>query len=494
MKKLIFGGIAIVVLVGAFVISSLYIGALNKKAYEEISTNFDAYISTFSKFLIKALSAGGSNPLSIIDLHLEHDEELARVFEEHIKEDISLSFSPYKSGFLSSSARATLYLKDLDIRLYGDVKFHNVPFGKRAEITLISPDLKSLEAKVFKDGIFAKVGVSKGFGDAKLEITPIDIDFEQDDENMLKLQGAKINFAINDEFKISEEKLNLDLFEFKQTYSGFVEERHLILVKDMKSYQKYKEPVGLEDIFDLSKEIASNFKGSIKHIEVDSGYAGVKAENWDFKGDVALAFGKGVVSGNVTSGLKKFTITDNLRYRKKQTDNILNLADVNLELDFIKNLDTGKKHDEMPRAEFVLKNAQMLFDGKKIELTSDLSFAEIPMNLGPPYWLTDEDIKFNLHVSSKYGVRELFERYVKDGLMTEDHEALAIGDEIFKKDEKGNKYTLDVALKAKSLETNPHILINGKDICKTSFGAELGICFGSIDDDSKDAWGYEEDD
>ncbi|RDU52693.1 hypothetical protein CQA49_07185 [Helicobacter sp. MIT 00-7814] len=490
MKKLVFGGIVVVVLVGAFVASSLYVGALNKKAYEEVSANTDAYISTFSKVAAKALSA---NRL-LIGFDMEDEEDLAREFEEQIKKNTSFSFSPYKSGFLSSSARVTLYLKN-DISLYGDMKFYNVPFGKRAEITLISPDLKELEADVFKDGIFAKVSISKGFGDAELEIKPIDINFGQDGENMLKLQGAKLSYGVNDEFKISEAKFELGLFEFGRTYGFFDNKRDFMLVKGAKSYQKYKEPVGLEDIFDLSKEITSNFKGSIERIEVDPGYSEFKVENWDFKGEMTLALAKGVVSGNVASGLKKFTITDNPR--KKQQ--ILNLADVKLELDFIKNLDAmlaGKKIDELPRAEFVLKNAQMLFDGKKIELTSDLSFAEVPVNGGAFYWLAEEDIKYNLHVSSKYSVRELFERYVKDGLMLEDNETFAIGDEIFKKDEKSGKYTLDVALEAKSLRTNPHILINGKDICETSFGAELVPCSGGIDDDDDDegVWGFDDDD
>ncbi len=480
MKKLVFGGIVVVVLLGAFVISTLCVNALNKKIYEDLDANSDAYISTFSKAMIKAMSVD-STLLMMFGITDEGQAHAALGLENYLKENISLSFSPYESGFLRSNAKITLYFKSIHSTVQGDVEFYNMPFGKRAEITLASPDLDE-----FKDGIFAKVSVYKGFGDTKLEIAAADIDVK-DDDNALKLQGAKLSYDINNGLKISEAKFELKLF----AYSWFLDnEREFALIKGAKSYQKYKEPVGLENIFDLSKEIASDFKGSVERIEAKFDDTEFKAENWDFKGEVTLALAKRLVSGNVTSGLKKFTITDIYRYRDEKQMEILNLADMKLELDFIKNLDAipNTKPDEIQRTEFVLKSAQLLFDDKKIELTSNLSFAEVPIHEEFYYGSTQENIKYNLNVLSKYGVRELLERYVKEGLLDTNNEIFVIGDEIFKKDEKSGKHTLALALEAKTLMHNPHILINGEDICKMSFGTELALCFGSIDDASDDEY------
>ncbi|MGI0406398.1 hypothetical protein ACRE1U_03705 [Helicobacter himalayensis] len=477
MKKLVFAGIVVVVLLGAFVISTLYVNALNKKIYEDLDANSDAYISTFSKAMIKTMSVD-----SALLMMLGEQPRAATELENYLKENISLSFSPYESGFLRSNAKITLYFKSIHSTVQGDVEFYNMPFGKRAKITLASPDIDE-----FKDGIFAKISISKGFGDTKIEIAAADIDVK-DNYGAIRWQDAKFSYDMNDEFKISEAKFELKLF----AYSWFLgNEREFVLIKGAKSYQKYKEPVGLENIFDLSKEIASDFKGSVERIEAKFDDMEFKAENWDFKGEVTLALAKRLASGNVTSGLKKFTITDTYSYRDEKQMEILNLANMKLELDFLKNLDAtlNTKPDEIQRTEFVLKSAQLLFDNKKIELTSDLSFAEVPWYEGEFYYeSTQEDIKYNLNISSKYSVRELLERYVKEDLMDTNNEIFVIGDEIFKKDEKSGKHTLALALEAKTLMHNPHILINGEDICKTSFGAELALCFGNIDDASDDEY------
>lgn len=392
MTKKVVGIVVIVLALGAFIGSAVYINGIHKKYYEELSqksvSDMKASVASVLKPIFEAQGMSASYMLRSI-------EEL----------DLSIETSPYESGFLHSNGKWVVSFPQSNIAFDIDLVFSNIPFtSSKFYVSSTHSDIKER----FADGQIGVIELDSGSLALRLN------DMMIHERNNLEIKGLSLVLHITTDYGVKGVVFSLPEASYSDTYSHW-------RIKDVVAEDKYDTPITYEELISIiSKGTLFSQKNTIhlKALEFGDDDVEVRFEKFGLTNKTKASNDLYETSADFT--LKSFAIDNKSEYEKFKLD----IADFSSKLE-IQNMhkDTigflasivgpfylSNFHELQQRRQtilgsnpkFSIKDSSFLLNDKKITYVADGQFSL-------------ENIELNLAVSSKYSIEELLERYKDDG-------------------------------------------------------------------------------
>lgn len=389
MTKKVVGIVVIVLALGAFIGSAVYINGIHKKYYEELSQK--------SVSDIKASVASALKP--IFEAQGMSAAYMLRSIEEL---DLSLETSPYESGLLHSNGKWVVSFPELRVAFDIDFVFSNIPFtSSKFYVSSTHADIK----EVFADG---KIGVIElGSGSLALRLNDMIIHKRRDN---VEVKGLSLVLHTTTDYGIKSIVFSLPEASSDDKYFHWS-------IKDFVAEDKYDTPMTYQDLISMiskgtlfSSKSTAHFKAiefGDDDVEVRFEKFGVtnktKASNdlYDVSADLTL---KSFVIDNKSTYEKfKLDITDfssALEIQNMHKDTVGYLTSIVGSFPFINFHELEQRRQTILESnpKFSIKDSSFLLNDKKVAYVADGQFSP-------------ENLELNLAVSSKYPIEELLERY-----------------------------------------------------------------------------------
>ena len=409
-KKLIGGIVVAVLIIGAFVGSTLYINGINKAHYEMIAQKDISEI--------KASIASALKPI------VESQGLEAAMLLKSIEDlDISMEASPYNSGFLHSKGVLTIKLDTSSKNpstLYIDANFSNIPFGTSV-FSLSSPDL--LVKEIFADGKIGAIELEGTTLALRLSDVFIQKDTWRDEKDTFSLKGSSLVLRATKDLAIKDIKLTIPEFVF-------VEFGKRSAFKNLTIESTYDTPITYQDLIKYVSEgaiFAGKSAIDIESLEFAKRRVGINFERLSLKGKEKLGASANLSNTIMDFALKSLVIAQkHPSYAEEDTKALkLEITDFHSTLE-LQNLhktiteylgslnnplmyldaQTQQKFQEIldSNPKLLIKDSSFSLNGKKLTYSGDgqiLGGGQLPPAL----------IEFNFTISSKFSIQELLERY-----------------------------------------------------------------------------------
>lgn len=415
MKRII-GIVAVVVIVGGFIGSTFVINSINKNMFNEHTPKLKDAISYFVANVI--LAEQESVNLLGEQENLDSNAKLAEI-EAFVKENLEITFSEYKSGFLRSNASAEVFVKNIDESnpiINADVQFSNLFFGDNVKITLKNSYIKEgyekmqqdentdIKASGFSDGSFAIIKV--GIDSAKVKVSAsladdVELITYETQENVRKKAGELIIKDLHLGIVLNHKKnfaFVSDFFEIKKLLVAFEDidiDLQGLFTKDI-----YKnENLNLENILNkdnVNTDFSSQFKLSSLFIafkELDtqkntiSNALAHRIKDLKAAGDSALKEGKLDSKFKLAFDYDIESNTDNFSSKIKDFDADIKLE--NLDIKALSNINpieymifgAAAVLNHINDATLALENGAFKIDGKKVQFNTSYKQGDIAFSI-----------------------------------------------------------------------------------------------------------------
>lgn len=390
MTKKVVGIVVIVLALGAFIGSAVYINGIHKKYYEELSQK--------SVSDIKASVASALKP--IFEAQGMSAAYMLRSIEEL---DLSLETSPYESGLLHSNGKWVVSFPELRVAFDIDFVFSNIPFtSSKFYVSSTHADIK----EVFADG---KIGVIElGSGSLALRLNDMII---HERRGNVEVKGLSLVLHTTTDYGIKSIVFSLPEASSNDEYFHWS-------IKDLVAEDKYDTPMTYQDLISMISKgplFSSKSTAHFKAVEFGDDDVEVRFEKFGATNKIKVSNDLYDVSADLT--LKSFVIDNKSTYEKLKldiTDFSSALEFQNMHKDTVGYLTSIVGSFPIPinfyeleqrrqtilgsNPKFSIKDSSFLLNDKKVTYVADGQFSP-------------ENIELNLAVSSKYPIEELLERY-----------------------------------------------------------------------------------
>lgn len=390
MTKKVVGIVVIVLALGVFIGSAVYINGIHKKYYEELSqksvSDIKASVASALKPIFEAQGMSAAYMLHSI-------EEL----------DLSLETSPYESGLLHSNGKWVVSFPELRVAFDIDFVFSNIPFtSSKFYVSSTHADIK----EVFADG---KIGVIElGSGSLALRLNDMIIHKRRDN---VEVKGLSLVLHTTTDYGIKSIVFSLPEASGNHKYFHWS-------IKDLVAEDKYDTPMTYQDLISVISKgtlFSSKNTAHFKAIEFGDDDVEVRFEKFGVTNKTKASNDLYDVSADLT--LKSFVIDNKSTYEKFKldiTDFSSALEIQNMHKDTVGYLTSIVGSFPIPinfheleqrrqtilgsNPKFSIKDSSFLLNDKKVTYVADGQFSP-------------ENLELNLAVSSKYPIEELLERY-----------------------------------------------------------------------------------